>query len=446
MPSVYRELPAESRTEFAAAGYRAKYFFPHRFYYLPKCGPDAFKLGSRMLGRKGLRDHWQIVLFTDHSTLDRFPAELFFDKQLNWHQQHLYRPGQIAWANIFVEDNRVLTIAHQSDYVQRIANRREFKSAVESTFRGWHRLLLNCIANFALDQGLSEVCIPASSFAMKHTDPKRVVKPDLFERVYDRAVNHQFVTTRVRDWWRVDIAANRGAIVIGRRRSETIERRKTICICHDVERGLGHRHTDPQFALRAEQDAPWALDAMLDIERRLNVRATYNVAGVFLDDVRERIERDGHCLAFHSFNHEIDEKQLPRCRQVDYRLKGYRAPQSVMTPELGDHELCWHNFEWLARSAYSSGFYKPRLENRIAKIPILFDDFDMYRGRITFDGWRRMAIDAMEKNDFVAFSMHDCYAHLWLSNYEQFLREVKTLGSLKTLDEISADLFLAGAV
>ena len=40
--------------------------------------------------------------------------------------------------------------------------------------------------------------------------------------------------------------------------------------------------------------------------------------------------------------------QLPRCREVDYRIKGYRPPRSQITPELSDRNLLFHNFEWLA--------------------------------------------------------------------------------------------------
>ena len=51
-----------------------------------------------------------------------------------------------------------------------------------------------------------------------------------------------------------------------------------------------------------------------------------------------------------------------------------------ITAELTDENLCFHNFEWLASSAYSFGFAEPRLQNRIVKIPIHFDDFPMYHG------------------------------------------------------------------
>jgi len=225
---------------------------------------------------------------------------------------------------------------------------------------------------------------------------------------------------------------------------EQIEAPKTVCICHDIERGAGHRASNPNWAAIAEREAPAALDAMLALERAVGVRATYNVLGSLLDEIREKIQRDGHCVGFHSYDHRA-EQQLAQCRRVDYRIKGYRPPNSTITPELSENELCWHNFEWLASGSSSLGFHEPRLENRVVKIPISFDDFDLFCGRKSFEEWRRMATDKMRRYDFVVFSLHDCYARYWLPEYESFLREICSLGNLRTLDEVAADVFLANA-
>jgi hypothetical protein len=445
MSSTFRAVPLEALPAFVAAGYKRQHLFPHRFYYLPKCGPDGFKVARWMGASIDLKQHWQIVLLASAPNVDLFPPELFYDSRLIWHQQHFYRPGLVAWVNLFVEGPTLFTTAHQSDLVQRIALRREFKTRVETAFKGWHRLLLNCVGNFALERGIRQIRVPVSSFAIKHTDQHRAVQPELFERIYDRAVNHQFKARRLENWWSIDVEANRGAIVTAERRSEEAEPEKVICLCHDVERGIGHRSADPEFAIKADREAPAALERMLTIERKLAVRATYNVVGMFLNEVRESIENDNHCIAFHSFNHEQDREQLRACRRVDYRLKGYRAPQSLLTSELSETELCRHNFEWLASSSFSFGFSEPRLANRVVKIPILFDDFDLYRGRISFESWQRQALDTIAKSDFVAFCLHDCYSEFWLPHYEAFLAQIQKLGRLKTCDELAADMFLAGA-
>src|SRR5262249_3317646 len=87
-PSVpYRTITRERQREALAKRYHLRHFFPHRFYYLPKCGPDGFKLAQRMCGTTDPFGCWEIVLYADSSMLGEFPAELFFDDDLIWHQQ-----------------------------------------------------------------------------------------------------------------------------------------------------------------------------------------------------------------------------------------------------------------------------------------------------------------------------------------------------------------------
>ena len=151
---------------------------------------------------------------------------------------------------------------------------------------------------------------------------------------------------------------------------------------------------------------------MLDIERSAGVKATYNVLGCLLPDVRGRIEADGHALGFHSYDHSIDRwwpvsqwgrrirrrllggtgaarriDQLTSCREVDYRIRGYRPPQSRITRELGDANLCWHNFEWFASSTHSLHVEKPALRHRMVRIPILTDDHSLYTRKTSWPDW-----------------------------------------------------------
>ena len=446
MRAVTHEVPPASRERFVRAGYPARHFFPHTIRCLPKPGPDGFKLGRRMAGARDPGQLWQIVIHATRPAIDEFPEDLFFDPDLLWHQQHLNRVGQVASADLAALGNVLYTMVHQSDLVQRISRRRAYKTRVENAFQGWHHLLLNAIANVAAEHGFREIRVPTSRLAMEHTDPTRPVQPELFERVYDRAVHRHFRATETDRWWRIDVAANRAAIVEPERREEPHEPGKTVCVTHDIERGLGHRSVDPEFARRADAEAPAALDRMLAAEREAGVRATYNVVGSLFPEVRERIEGAGHALAFHSYDHDLERDQLGRCRQVDYRIKGYRAPQSRLTGELRNGPLCWHNFEWLGSSASSLGFSVPKLERGLVKIPILFDDFEMHRRGERFVDWRTRAIAAVRERDFVAFGLHDCYAGHWLDEYRGFLDEIRAMAGLRTLDEVAGDLFVAGGI
>jgi hypothetical protein len=439
----YHEASTELREAFLAARFRENHFFPHRVHRIPKCGPDGFRLARDMCGVHDVTQLWQIVLFATPPAIDEFPAAMFFDRDLLWHEQHFGRVGQVASVDLAVHKGVLYTMAHQSDLVQRISRRRELKTRVEKVFKGWHHLLLNAIAGFALDHGLREIRVPTSSLAMKHTDPKRTVQPELFERIYDRAVQHVFQAREHRGWWRIRLSDNRSAVVTLARREETVETGRTICNTHDIERGLGHLDVDPEFARRADIESPASLDRMLSIEQRLGIHASYHVVGSFLNEVRERIEGAGHALAFHSYDHGPSESQLARCRKVDYRIKGYRVPRSRLTAELRDERIYHHNVEWLAASPTSLGVAAPAVADRLARIPIAFDDFPLHTGRQDYAAWHRAAMDTITGREFVAFGLHDCYAPHWLDHYEGLLTEVSAMGRTRTMDEVASLLYLA---
>ena len=128
---------------------------------------------------------------------------------------------------------------------------------------------------------------------------------------------------------------------------------------------------------------------------------------------------------------------------MDDGIKGYRVPRSELTSELTPARLCFHNFEWIASSVSSLGLKNPVVRDRILWIPLLFDDFPLYSSKLSYREWERQALDDLEKNDFVAFSLHDCYAHLWLPHYRAFLARIRELGSFKTLDEVASEVVLA---
>lgn len=466
--STYREISPERAGEFRHRGYKQRYFFPHRLYYLPKAGPDAFQLARQMCGPSHPDQLWEIVLYANTPLIDEFPRDLFFDDDLIWHQQQFGRIGQVAVANLVVDGSRLYSTLRISDLVQRISRRRAHKTRVENRFKGWNHMLLNAILSFAEEHQVSQVMLASSELVMRNTDPRRRAHlgTELFERIYDRAVCELFTTSRRAGWWVVDLAENAGRIVRPARAEESRTAKKTICLCHDIERGWGHIDADPAFARSAHAASPQYLEEMLAIEQAADVKATYHVLGILFNDVRARIDGAGHCLAFHSYDHQTkapaavpdttrkaldilrrrgDLDQLVQCRHVDYRVKGYRPAQSRVTSDLSDHNLCLHNFEWIASAAGSLRVAVPKMENRIVKIPILFDDFDLYVGNLPYEVWQRRAIDRISHNRFVAFGLHDCYAGLWLPHYRDFLETLKGLGTLRVLDAVATDVILAQA-
>lgn len=471
--SCFREISNDREDEFYRKGYKRRYFFPHRVYHLPKAGPDGYKLATWMCGPCEPDQLWEIILYADDSLTNQFPRQLFFDNELLWHQQQFGRSGQIATANLVIKGTHLYSMVHISDLVQRISRSRQHKTRVENRFKGWGHMLLNSILNFAVGAGLTKVYTPTAELALKNTDRTRNVAPELFERIYDRNVNQLFQTTRANGWWEIDVAQNRDQVVLPESKQQISREEKTICLCHDIERGFGHTEVDAGFADSAHETAEVNLDEMLRVEAEFGIKATYNVLGSILPEVRQKIEAPGHGLGFHSYDHQIagaENKatqlwrklttrqgsngfvtrskvdQLAECRNIDYRIKGYRPPQSVITPALSDSNLLFHNFEWLASSSYSLKVSVPVMRNRIVRLPILFDDFDMYHRGLAYEAWEDMAIAKIEQNNFVAFSLHDCYGRYWLPRYRKFLDKVTKLGKLKTMDEVAAEITLSNAV
>ena len=444
--SVFRQIGAERAAEWEEKGHKRRHFFAHRLFQLPKCGPDGYKVAQRMCGERELDHHWQLLVYADPALVERFPRALFFDDDLIWHQQQFGRPGQVASATVLIRPDAVYSMVHHADLVQRIGRFREHKTQIESRLAGWPWMLLNGVLAIAIERGVQTVRTPVSELAMKNTDQERDVQPYLFERVYDRPPAELPGAVRRGEWWEVDVAAAAAAVVLPGRGEEPVDEEKTVCVMHDVERGLGHVAEDPELARQADEAGADSLAAMLSAEAAAGVRATYNVVGKLFEEVRSAVEPGGHALAFHSFDHTGADEQLPRCRMLDYRLKGYRLPQSRRTPETTDINLAFHNFEWLASSPRSLGSDSPVLRNRLVQLPVTLDDFDLYTGHQTYDEWERGLLDHVERSPYTAVGLHDCYAHLWLPRYPELLEKLKSVARPRTLDDVAADVVMTAAV
>jgi hypothetical protein len=446
--SRYRQIGPERTDEFLAKGYKYRHVFAHRLYFLPKCGPDGFQLARQMCGSNRLDESWEIVLYADARELNQFPEPLFFDDDLCWHQQQFGIAGQIATGNLVWRGTDLYSTVHQSDLVQRASRLPKHRTRLQNRFKGWNYMLLNAILNFALEHSVRTIYTPTADWALHHTDRSRNVQRALFERIYDQQLQTIFRAERTANWWKIDVNENRHRLICPETKLAAQQQVKIICLCHDVERGIGHLDSDPDFAQAAEKTSGASLTEMLRIEKRMGIHATYNVVGQLVPSLREPIESAGHCLAFHSYDHRDFEhsSQLGRCRSIDYRLKGYRPPQSKITPELSDENLCVHNFEWLASSSCSLGIDSPQMHNRIVKIPIAFDDYELYRSGLDWETWEAQALATIRQNNFIAFSLHDCYAPFWLPPYERFLERVCALGKLQTMNDVLNRVLLSHAV
>lgn len=446
MICTYRNITEERIDDFLRHGLKKRYFFPHLTYYLEKCGMDALKLSDHMCGERDPSKGFLILLHAPKHLLKDLPRELFFDDDLVWHQQQFGKEGHIGFAYVVRSGSRLYGLNYVSDIVQRISRRREYKTRVEKRFRGWAEMIFNAIVNFALEIGVRTIYSPSADLAMAHTDRTRHPQRELFDRVYDRGWRKQFTANREDGWWVMDVAENKDRVVQGKQETEAVEDEKTICVCHDIERGLGHLDADPPWASHANRNAPRALEEMLAIEATMEVKSTYNIIGTLLKLIRDQIKAGPHCIAFHSFNHKLNESQLRRCRQIDNRIKGYRTPQSRITPELNDTNLCQNNFDWLASSTSSLGLNTPLMQNRIVKIPIVTDDFDLYKRRLDYRDWEDRLLQVIAQRKFTAFGLHDCYGEFWLPHYKELLTKIKDLGTLQTLNTVSNRIVCGSAL
>jgi hypothetical protein len=441
--STFREIARSREAEFLSRGYKPRHVFAHRLYQLPKCGPDGYKLALAACEQDRLSAHWQLVLYADPALVEEFPAEVFADDDVMWHRQQFGLPGQVASATVLLDGTDAHSLVHQSDLVQRIGRIPGQRSRIENRFKGWPQMLLNGVLAFASEHGAARLHAPTADLALRHTDPARAVRRDLFERVYDRPVA-RFSPDRRDGWWVIDLERCADAVVAPEPRRAALDPRRTVCVCHDVERGYGHRDVDPAFARAADAAAPSHLEAMLAAEAAAGVAATYQVVGVLMSELQTRLRAAGHSVAFHSYDHS-SPAQLAECRAVDYRVKGYRTPRSALCPELADEHLAFHNFEWLASSAPSLGTEVPALPNRVAKLPVAVDDFALHTGERSYAAWEAEVLRLVAERPFTAIGLHDCYADHWLPHYPALLEKLVALAEPRTLDDVAAELYLAHA-
>lgn len=445
--TAWRAYDSSLEPAFRRLGLDARHrFFPHRVYRLPKAGPDALGLADRMCGVRDPARLWLLLLHAGPAARERFPEDLFRDDELLWHRQDHGLPGHVAYACLAEHGGTLYGLCYVSDLVQRIGRRREHKTRVENAFRGWPYVLLNAILDFARERRIRHVRSPTADHVLRHVDPERDVGRGLFDRVYDHPVQRLHGPDRRGGWWRIDAGARGAWIVRGESGREASACGPVVAVCHDIERGLGHEDVDREFARRVDGPACAALPAMLAIERELGVRATYHVAGRLLEEVRAAIEADGHALGFHSFDHDLEAPQLEACRRVDRRIRGYRPPRSLRTPELTHERLCRRGFEWLASGAGALGIDRPRLASGLVEVPIHADDHALHVGDVDWERWSRAVVERAARGPFTAIGLHDCYAESWLEAYPGFLEELSRSAEPWTLERVARRLTLAAAV
>jgi peptidoglycan/xylan/chitin deacetylase (PgdA/CDA1 family) len=425
---------------FAGFGLARRRVFGHRALVLAKPYPDACLL----LERRGMPPSFlqrgefrQLNLYT--TEFHELPEELFTDQEVNWHGQQLGLRGLIAAAGLFIDGDAVFVSTLQSDLCQQLyrhaALRRHFKTRVETRFKYWYVLLLNAILDFCLDHGLRTLYCPTGAEVVTRT--RRNIDPALFFRIYD-CPPRRYLCTKLEvqgcTYWQIRLTDNIDRIVPLRPTGPSTardDRRLAVCVFHDIEENVD--------APAPAGECADNLARMLRIEREHGIEATYNVLGRLLHRKKGEIlaANGGHALGFHSFNHDVaDERQLPQCREVDLRIRGYRPPQSRLTEEISEYNLAKLNFEWLASSASSLGRWQCDLQNGVVKIPIHLDDFPLFTGAMRYEEWEAHIFELAERYGFLSVSTHDCYGSHWLERYGLLLEKLARFGAFMTADAL----------
>ena len=505
-----RIIDENRKEEFVNKGYKRRYFFPHETYYLPRCAEDGFLLANRMWNISNPNSLWEIILYAWGDSIDEFPEELFFDNDINWHQEHFGKPGQIAAANLIIDGDKLYTLEHISDIVQRIHIRKEYRTRINSCFKHWHHMLLNNVLNFAVENSLKYIYSPTADLLVEKYLPK--VERRYFDRIYDRDVQMHFEVEKKNGMWIIDVDKNSHKLVKPQKIEKIVkDDKKTICIFHDLERESGHLGVFPVLSTWADNDAAVALEKMLNIEKEKSVKTTYNIVGSFFDEVRESIEKDGHCIAFHSYNHQYsrhpvinymcDEAAiLIPLSKIGYKVTDYvnivrrqlsltpasyrpiseifrlvvnKVRKQLSLPPIINQLGACRSVDWRIKgyrhyqpnnssevSDTDLCFYnfewkaidekrpgaKPTLQNRVVKIPVFCNVYEIHKDNVSYETWESKVIERIKQSNFTAIGLHDCYANYWLAQYSQFLEKISSLGKLKTFNEVSDQIVLSNSI
>ena len=193
---------------------------------------------------------------------------------------------------------------------------------------------------------------------------------------------------------------------------------------------------------------------LLDIEKKYNVKATYNVVGKLFEDYPEIIKRmidEGHDLASHSYNHKVitdlSKKEIANDIQQSktvfekfgLNLQGFRAPQSRWSFAL----MCaiLHNdLKWSAENDKADFPYiiLRKGSNTLIRFPIKMDDWDYVDKYISADQFRRKiemkAKEVETKKSYGAIGFHPWVqgeSEDRLNTYEEFLERITNIPTLK---------------
>jgi hypothetical protein len=442
---------SDDPAKFLEKGFLTRKYFPHEVVCIPKQYPSTYAWLLRGgISPQIVRDGTFFQLNIYSSKIQGLPAELFTDPEINWHAQQFGRAGLVAAVSLFAYGRELIAEFSQSDLVQLLHRHSGLhaisKARVDDRFHYWYRIAMNAALDFAALHGFERVFYTTTAHAMAMTRKTPKPNPKLFYRIYD-GVAARYDCERVAvangEYWLIPVRRNLDRIVpldTAPPAPLPARRRTVVCISHDIEENVDTPVT--------VEECRAALDRMLAIEKSRGIRATYNLLGSLFHDKAQAIRAfDNHSIAFHSYNHDLeDRKQLPKTRTIDLRVKGYRPPRGIITSELTDDALLLFDYEWLMSGAARFGFSDVRLTRGLVKIPVHIDDYLLQAKGFTFEQWLGRFQTFLADNSVVTLGLHDCYARHWIDRYPAFLDHLGSIADFWTADDILRYEFFKGAM
>jgi hypothetical protein len=190
-----------------------------------------------------------------------------------------------------------------------------------------------------------------------------------------------------------------------------------ITFFHDIEQDYDSQ-ADPKACRQM-------VDEFLQLEKKYNVPATYNVVGKIFNkqpELIESISQAGQEVAFHSYNHQTDWKkeyysdEIELCRRVSSIPVGYRSPRSQIS-ESAIKTIWEKGFLWNAEGDYHKEPYF--IYKGLVRLPISGDDWPLYLGKVSADEWVLNFSKLLKSRTYIAFGLHDYIATV---NPEKTLR------------------------
>ncbi len=221
-----------------------------------------------------------------------------------------------------------------------------------------------------------------------------------------------------------------------------------LTIFHDYE---------GSYALPGKKESSYnGVTKLLDIEKKYNIKATYNVVGRLFEDfpvIIKRIIKEGHDISSHSYNHEVittlsrdqidkDIKQSKlKFDQFNIPFNGFRSPQNRWNFKLM-RIMLKNGLRWSAeidKADFPYTIFKNG-NNSLVRFPVKMDDWEYISKKITPTEMYKKLINIANR-----IEQNNCYGaigfHPWVQGerreridvFSEFIKYISSIDNLNVM-------------